>query len=273
VLGAGVPVRAVFQAPTVAELAELLDAGSAASGDPLAPVLTLRSGGDREPLWWIHPGGGLCWPYLGFAGRLPKDRPVYGIQAKGLDGAVLLPESIAEMVADYAEEILAVQPEGPYHLLGLSVGGTLAHAVAAELQRRGHRVALLALLDSVPSGPLVGLGLPTAEAVRDYFADHLVALADPGDEEAFVDNAVTVIVNHTRLMPDFTSPVYRGDVLFFNAVAGQSTPEESYADLWRGHVEGAVQRYDVPGLHEDLYLPGPAAEISRIIGRHLAGER
>ncbi|CAM5329464.1 D-alanine--D-alanyl carrier protein ligase [Streptomyces abikoensis] len=272
VLGAEVPVRVVFQSPTVAELAARLEAenGPAGDADPFAPVLVIKADGDAEPLWWVHPGGGLSWPYLGFAGLLPKDRPVYGIQAKGFDGAAPLPGSVAEMVADYVEEVLAVQPEGPFHLMGLSSGGTLAHAMAAELQRRGHEVGLLALLDSVPSSYLAGRPLPTEAAFRDYFAEHLTSLAGTEDYAAFVDRAVAVGVNYTRLMAGFAAPVYRGDALFFNAVP---KPEGTYADLWRPYVLGAVHQHDVHGAHEDLYLPGPAAEICTAITHALAGDR
>ncbi|RFS84179.1 amino acid adenylation domain-containing protein [Actinomadura spongiicola] len=274
VLGADVPIRTVFRSPTVAELAAYMDGDGAPPGttDPFAPVLPIRTGGDREPLWWIHPGGGICWPYLGMAGLLPQDRPAYGIQAKGLDGVFCPPGSIEEMVADYADEILAVQQEGPYHVMGHSVGGTLAHAVAAELRRRGHRVGLLALLDSAPAGHLAAQGPPTAAAVRDYFAEHLVTTGTAGTADGdarFVDRAVSVIVDHTRLMGEFDSPVYSGDAVLFNAVPN---PDGSFAELWGPHILGALRQYDVRSAHEDLYLPGPAAEICRIIGRHLAGE-
>ncbi|EFL27919.1 nonribosomal peptide synthetase DhbF [Streptomyces himastatinicus ATCC 53653] len=271
VLGVEIPIRVVFQSPTVAELAAHLESenGPAGDADPFAPVLAITTEGDREPLWWVHPGGGLSWPYLGFAGLLPKDRPVYGIQAKGFDGSAPLPGSIAEMVADYVEEVLAVQPEGPFHLMGLSSGGTLAHAMAAELQRRGHRVALLALLDSVPSGRLAGRPLPTEADFRDYFAEHLTSLVGTEDYESFVDNAVAIGVNYTRLMRDFTAPVYRGDAVFFNAVP---KPEGTYADLWRPYIHGTVHQHDIDSAHEDMYLPGPAAEICAVITHEVAGD-
>ncbi|WP_064273319.1 non-ribosomal peptide synthetase [Streptomyces sp. RTd22] len=271
VLGVEIPIRVVFQSPTVAELAAHLESenGPAGDADPFAPVLAITTEGDREPLWWVHPGGGLSWPYLGFAGLLPKDRPVYGIQAKGFDGSAPLPGSIAEMVADYVEEVLAVQPEGPFHLMGLSSGGTLAHAMAAEIQRRGHRVALLALLDSVPSGHLAGRPLPTEADFRDYFAEHLTSLVGTEDYESFVDNAVAIGVNYTRLMRDFTAPVYRGDAVFFNAVP---KPEGTYADLWRPYIHGTVHQHDIDSAHEDLYLPGPAAEICAVITHEVAGD-
>ncbi|MDK9500874.1 amino acid adenylation domain-containing protein [Streptomyces katrae] len=272
VLGVEVPLRVVFQSPTAAGLAARLDAhrgaGAASDADPFAPVLTVKGDGDREPLWWVHPGGGLSWPYLGFAGLLPKDRPVYGLQAKGFDGSTPLPGSVADMVDDYVAEVLAVQPEGPFHLMGLSSGGTLAHAMAAELRRRGHEVGLVALLDSVPSSSLAGRPLPTEAEFRDYFAQHLTGAVGADDYESLVETAVRIGLNYTALMPGFPVPAFDSDVLLFDAVP---KPEGTYAPLWAPHVGGTVRRHPVYAAHEDLYLPGPAAEICAVITRELAG--
>ncbi len=51
---------------------------------------------------------------------------------------------------DHADQIQRVQPHGPYHLAGWSFGGLCAHALAAEFQRRGETVALIAVLDVIP---------------------------------------------------------------------------------------------------------------------------
>ncbi|MET8764167.1 amino acid adenylation domain-containing protein [Lentzea sp. NPDC004782] len=265
VLGVDVPIKDVFAASTAADLAALLEPGAAAGTphDPFGPVLVIKGDGDREPLWWVHPGGGICWPYLGLAGRLPADRPVYGIQAKGFDGVTPLPVSIEEMVADYADEVLAVQPRGPFHLAGLSVGGTLAHAVACELRRRGHEIGLLAVLDSAPARYLTGESAPTPQQVREWFAEHVTAT---GGHESFVDNAVAVIGNHVRLMPDFTSPVHDGDVVFFNAVPNT---HGSYGPLWSPYVTGEIREHDITSAHGEMYRPRPAAEICQVLSEEL----
>ncbi|NUT27831.1 MAG: alpha/beta fold hydrolase, partial [Streptomyces sp.] len=121
------------------------------AGGDLDVLLPLRPEGSRPPLFCVHPGMGLSWGYAALLPYLPGDVPVYGIQARGLARPEALPGSIEEMAADYADEIRAAQPSGPYHLLGWSIGGTLAQAVAARLEELGEQVALLALLDAYPS--------------------------------------------------------------------------------------------------------------------------
>ncbi|MFI0263704.1 alpha/beta fold hydrolase [Streptomyces sp. NPDC017056] len=83
------------------------------------------------------------------------------------------PATVADMAADYLEQIRTVQPAGPYHLLGWSFGGAVAHAMATRLQEQGEQVALLALLDSAPLqiDPARVLPSHTARDVADLFVD------------------------------------------------------------------------------------------------------
>ncbi|MDI7132752.1 thioesterase domain-containing protein, partial [Pseudomonas aeruginosa] len=68
------------------------------------------------------------------------------------------------------------QAEGPYHLLGWSLGGTLGMLMAAELERQGQQVAFLGLLDSyVP-----GTEAPAADDWREDLLDFLSVSAGPG---------------------------------------------------------------------------------------------
>ncbi|MFB7211621.1 amino acid adenylation domain-containing protein [Streptomyces sp. NPDC056255] len=265
-LGVRLPIRAVFESPTVAGLASRLASGVDAgqSSDPYAVVLPLKAGGEEPPVWWFHPGGGLSWCYMGFAPHLPAGRPSYGVQARGLDGDTPLPQSIEEMVADYVAELLVVQPEGPYFLAGWSFGGTLAHAVAGELERRGHEVALLALLDCAPSTFFAASKDAPAAEVRGMFEAY-VAMAD---HEALVDRMTEIQIEHLALMRRFDSPVFRGRALFFSATVDSP---EAIAEHWKPYVLGGIQEYEIECSHHAMHLPEPAAAIAQIIGRELGG--
>ena len=268
-LGVAIPIRVMFQSPTVAQLDTYLTSGTESSEhtDPFGVVLPLKTSGTAAPLWFIHPGVGLSWAYMGFAGHLDEDRPGYAVQARGFDGSPL-PQSVEEMITDYVQQILKVQPDGPYHLAGLSLGGTLAQAMAAELQRQGHQVATLALLDCVPASWFTHHDSVDASEVREFFGERLPALAEgaEGDRESLIDNASAIMLHHLSLMKDFTSPVFDGDALFFNATLN---PDDSYLAHWRPHITGAIQEWNIHSTHLGMNMPGPAAEISQAINRHL----
>ncbi|MFD3522131.1 amino acid adenylation domain-containing protein [Streptomyces sp. NPDC058653] len=266
VLRVDVPMRVVFQSPTVAGLAAHLAGGDASAGgtDPFGVVLALRTGGDKAPVWFIHPGIGLCWSYLGMAVQL-GDRPVYGIQARGFDGAPL-PESFEAMVLDYVEQILGVQAEGPFRFIGHSMGGTLSHAIAAELQRRGHEVPLVAILDAAPSSEFAEQDVfLDASQARDFLQGYLPGGQDDADRQALITNGSWLMVEHVRLVREFAQPTYRGDVVFFNATLS----EEPSADLWEPYVEGSVRTYDIEATHFGMTEPKHAVGICEILNRYL----
>ncbi|MFI6084254.1 amino acid adenylation domain-containing protein [Streptomyces sp. NPDC051217] len=267
VLMIDLPIRTVFQSPTVAELAAHLTAGTEDTEhtDPFGVVLPLKTGGSGPPVWFIHPGSGLSWSYLGMARQL-GDRPVYGIQARGFDGSPL-PESFEAMVLDYVDQILIVQPESPYHFVGHSMGGPLSHAIAAELQRRGHEVPFIALLDAAPSSAFVEQDVVVDRSMgRDFLAGYLPGGEDDADRQALIDNGATIMSEHVNLVREFTQPVYRGTVLFFNATLSP----EAQAAFWDPYVEGEVRAYDIHSTHFGLTAPKPAGEICTVINRHLA---
>jgi thioesterase domain-containing protein len=81
------------------------------------------------------------------------DQPVYGLQARGVaDKSETAHENVAEMAADYLEEIRTVQPNGPYMLCGSSFGGLIAFEMACQLETQGKEISLLALFDTYAPG-------------------------------------------------------------------------------------------------------------------------
>jgi thioesterase domain-containing protein len=110
-------------------------------------------------LFLVHPPGGIVVCYQPLAQQLGRERPCYGIRARGLHGEQELPASVEEMAAEYVAAVRALQPEGPYHLGGWSLGGVFAVEMAQQLLAQGQPVGLLALLDTT---------IPENEANRAY---------------------------------------------------------------------------------------------------------
>jgi thioesterase domain-containing protein len=110
-----------------------------------------RGNPDKAPLFCIHAIWGNILFYRNFTKYLDTDRPIYGIQSRGLNGNQTPCSSIPEMAANYIREIRSLQPQGPYLILGFSLGGLIAFEVAQQLQAQGQEIQLLALLD--PTSP------------------------------------------------------------------------------------------------------------------------
>ncbi|MCA1612744.1 MAG: phosphopantetheine-binding protein [Acidobacteria bacterium] len=142
------PLSVLFRAPTVEHLAHILrEEKKEVSWASLVP---LQTRGDKPPLFLLTgAAGNILWQRV-LAPHMEQDQPLYGLQAQGLDGKKPPLNRIEEMASYYLSEIRALQPEGPYHLAGYSSGGIVAFEMAQQLQAQGHKVGLLAMLDTYP---------------------------------------------------------------------------------------------------------------------------
>jgi len=143
------PLAILFQAPTIAELARILETGSTTSWSSLVPI---QPKGNRPPFFCVHAVGGNVLEYYDLARHLGADQPFYGLQSRGLDGQQPPHTRIEDMAADYVREIRSLQPKGPYFIGGRSLGGIIAYEMARQLRAQDQEVGLLALLDSYPVG-------------------------------------------------------------------------------------------------------------------------
>ncbi|MGV8875433.1 MAG: amino acid adenylation domain-containing protein, partial [Rhodococcus sp. (in: high G+C Gram-positive bacteria)] len=269
------PISLLLVHPTIVALAAQLDAGDMPSSSAFDVVLPLRTGGVGAPLFCVHPAIGIAWSYLSLLGE--TDRPLYGLQDPGISDADAAPSSIAEFAARYVREIRSVQAHGPYHLLGWSLGGVIAHAVAAQLQSDGEDVALLALVDALLSAP---------EGVAEFEIGDLAAqLGVEGDSfEAIVNELHStrseldfLTVDHLRRMfrpvalssrwvASYEPAVFEGPVHYVAARGSHG------AQQWTGFVDGRISVHRVDVEHEDMLGERGARALGRVIGADSVGK-
>lgn len=110
-------------------------------------VRTLRArpeGSSKTPVFVFHPAGGSTVVYEPLLNRLPADTPMYGFER--VEG------SIEERAAAYVPKLVEMQGDGPYILVGWSLGGVLAYACAIGLKELGKDVQFVGLIDAVRAG-------------------------------------------------------------------------------------------------------------------------
>jgi len=123
----------------------------AETGAPRQCLVPLRSGGGRPPLFLIHPTGGAVAGYAALVAALPASLPVVAVQSRALVTKMEEFAAFGAMAEAYADLIARQRPQGPLHLGGFSLGGFVALAAAAVLERSGRDVAMVALIDSDPA--------------------------------------------------------------------------------------------------------------------------
>jgi len=141
--GKRVIVTDFLKSPTIGRLAELLEtAGPAGVPDEIEVI---RRGAAPAGLFFVH--GLLGWiPHAPYLPHLPAEMPAYGLRlVPGTDE-----EPLDLAAARHVRAMLAVQPNGPYHLMGFSYGAHLAYEVACKLAAAQQSVGLLALVDAPP---------------------------------------------------------------------------------------------------------------------------
>ncbi|KAF9943889.1 hypothetical protein BGZ70_005306, partial [Mortierella alpina] len=263
-LGIDFKLHMLFSAPTIAGLALNLDGGLAMNTqeDEFSVLIPLKSQGDRPPLFCIHPAPGLSWSYRGLAEYLHAEQPLYGLQARGLDGKSPLASSMEEMTLEYLDHIRKIQPQGPYHLLGWSFGGVVALNMAAELQSRGESVPLLVIMDTTfenveeeETGPDIHL------KYNEYLA-RLVRHSASDDALALKRTVEPILVNNIRLARATKPPVYSGDIVFLRAIAREKAIDPA---CWGPYLRGNIEMHDVDCAHVEMDMPEHIAVIGRIV--------
>jgi len=144
--GTDLPLSLLFTSPTIEGISFHIKERKYNQAHPI--LLKLKNGNGRHPLFLVHGAGGNVFLYKELAEHLHNEIPVYGVQSIFLVNNDFTERKIIDMADRYVNEILTVQPEGPYHLAGYCMGGTVALEIAQQLQRRGKSVAMLALLET-----------------------------------------------------------------------------------------------------------------------------
>jgi len=171
--GKRLPLASLFEKPTVERQARLLDMdGRSVTWDSLVPI---KPQGTKMPLYIVHGAGLNVLLFNAVAAGLSPDQPVYGLQAKGLNGVDEPFTTIEDMASYYIDAIARQNPVGPYALAGFSFGGIIAWEMAHQLEAAGKQVKLLALFDTNAYQTISNYSLSKKiERQLAYYANNIV---------------------------------------------------------------------------------------------------
>ncbi|MBM9838421.1 amino acid adenylation domain-containing protein [Rhodococcus hoagii] len=288
-LGCEIPVSWLLPDATPASLAEMVERGVAEPAQALDILLPLYTSGERGAIFCVHPAAGVAWSFAGLSRHLGGGWSVYGLQAPGLASGQSYPRAIDDLVDRYVLEIRDAVPHGPYRLLGWSLGGVIAHAIATRLQEQGESVALLAMLDSVIDvrQSVDAVDLDMAELVRELDpsvvidsssrkvdgASAAALLREAGSLFSFLRPATITAMHKNSLLAGslvrrHRPRTFEGDLVFFTA-ANDSRGGVAPPRQWDSYVSGSVRETRIDCTHAEMTTPAALSEIGRVLAAEL----
>ena len=281
--GVKLPLAVLFQGATVESLGVMVrqQVGSTSASS----LVQIQPNGTKQPLFCAHPAGGNVICYMELSRHLGPEQPLYGLQARGLNAEAEPLTRIEEMAAHYIEEIQAVQPTGPYRLLGWSLGGIVAFEIAQQLHNRGEQVEFVALLDTGIHDPrdapkeveepddayklLGAIGELSPELLEhlrtlkpdeqiEYVVDwgHRTNALPPDFGFTQVRHLFNIYKSNVQAVRNYIPKVYPGHVTLFRAEQELAKNPHRLMHGWDKYAAGGVDVYVVPGSHFDMaYKP------------------
>lgn len=287
--GLSLPVGTLFEAPTIGDLAKMIDTDGSASSKKKTTrdsgewshLVPIQPEGDKPPVFCVAGKGGNPMNLRHLAARLDADQPFYGIQHRGVDGAHAPHESLKEMAASCIKDVQKLQPHGPYLLSGFSGGGLVIFEMAHQLKEMGEEVALIALFDT-PSparmefGARERLSLHLKNLKRQgssYIVSRLkrrftnqehnkkpaalTALLNTDEEEPLENDPGVAVANAWTRMEE----TYKPDPLDNRAILFRPYMKDDEFDFflagdefngWGGFLKQGVEIVELPGGHNTM---------------------
>jgi acetoacetyl-CoA synthetase len=272
--GRELPSATIYHAPTIAALASLLEQPALPE---FSPFVQVKAGDKQPPILIVHGLAGTV-PFFELAKCMETGgHPVYGIQAKGVDGMEDPLESVEDMAEFYLESLRKFQPHGPYILIGYSFGGLVTLEMAQRMLEAGENVSLLVLVVAYPDTRCLSWSqrlLLYARRARRHLARiwhrsvrekisyvvrefrerlHIAGVPepDPGASRlSFARTTLSVKEKARVALARYRPRLYAGKISFVKSEEDRYFPADPAA-VW-AHLAAGFEVETVPGGHLDM---------------------
>jgi len=261
VYGTNFPVSLIFQEPTIKAMARRLRASVHATSS----VVSIQNDGSLPPFFC----GGSIREFVDLSRALGPDQPffqldVFALQQQKAFTRQPLYTSVSSLAARFLQDILSIQPSGPYFLGGMCDGGIVALEIALQLQAQDREVAMLAEFDTPVKGywrkrpvdwVMHGSSLIYSGRLIPRMREHLRARIAPRVPSTPQEEAYSEIVKVTwEAIRDYTPHrVFEGEIHLFRAPRPPTWFREDAVAGWQARTSRGIRLHDVFGDHVKLF--------------------
>jgi aspartate racemase len=199
---------------------------------------------------------------------MDPEQPFYALHPHALDGRVA-PTRVETMAEDYIRAIQLRQPQGPYFLGGYSFGGLVAFEIAHQLQRQGHQIGLLVLLDS--GGPDEGSAeqgtvfTPLKEYASRLFARMCLMYVRTGRVLPIALRLRYFLGMAFGARRAYRPQVYPGRLILLRARENPRDPLKR----WGGMGRQGLDIHEIPGNHFTMLQEPQVQQVATMLKRVL----
>ncbi|MCK8495658.1 amino acid adenylation domain-containing protein [Spirosoma sp. RP8] len=298
--GRRLPLSTLMTYPTIHKLAQLFQENKPAT--KWKSLVPIKPQGSKVPIYIIHGIGLNLLNFSSFLANMDPEQPIYGLQARGLDGIdepLDTMESIAEF---YNSEVLEQNPTGPYAIAGYSFGGYVALEMARQLKAMGKEVKLLAMLDTNAqeweanyslvnrwtrkirrqfpkivwfTKSLLVQPIPTIRYQQQYIERQInsllkaVGLREEPEPEKGFDLLSLIVEKHEIAYQNYKMKPYDGVVDLFKAKTRLYFVDDNKFLGWKKYALKGVRVHEVPGDHQMMLLPPNDKVFAQVLQKAL----
>ena len=242
--------RLLMEAPTVRQLESriLHSRKTQSSLGATTNVIRINTAGQQRPLFLLCGRYGHAVRLLPVLHSLGPDQPCYALQPPAMDWTSVGCTTLQEIATHYIGEMKALQPCGPYRLLGTSFGGLVTFEMALQLQRSGEQVEFLGMVDTNP---------PTCvfeDAIDVGNSRRLKVSSPPARPNSIEARNQRVAELHLRARRKYVldgrsnQSLFGGELTYFYCTGNPVIAGNDRRRLWERFARGFLL-VPVPGLH------------------------
>lgn len=294
--GKRLPLTTLFEHNTIETMAHMLEMD--AKSITWDSLVAIKPQGHKIPLYIVHGAGLNVLFFNTLAKNMDSEQPVYGLQAKGLNGVDEPLEKIEDMAAYYISEILKQNPKGPYAVAGFSFGGIIAFEMAKQFKAMSKEVRMLAMFDTFAyqSDRYDPFFKKIFNRIRYFFKQLIYTFTlfkeDPSrtieyksqsikrrliklywkirygsdqQQEGFFGYANNIDIKNSEAWEKYVFTPYNGSIELFRAKKRTFYMDDFEYLGWKPYALKGINIHEIPGEHNYIFAPPNDKEFAAIL--------